>query len=372
MLCLLSSVFGYSNLRQVLTAYGINSSNFYSLYNKLSFADITNLSASLFEHYASEPLVKIGKQSGSTWSRQRLTYVIDASVFKIWLKHADSEFFNKFFSGQTGKAEYGYKLTLGGIAVGDTFYPLVFFIASKKFTDSEVAQTILPILHQFTEKLKKQHKLSFGKWYLSVDSGYSAVDLISLAEKFDIEVICVPNKSHLFEINGKSINLKKFILQEFIEKEREYYSKNDPETANPFTMRIKAKYKCRDMEVVLLIFRLANSKKVSVIYTPDLNIKAKTLRHHWFQRTYIEQFFRFCKHTLKIAASTYSNVDDFIRKICIFFLKAIFALQIRNACRKRKGMKNITFGTIRLLVSKNKIRHNYLLRLLNLQDPFAI
>ena len=361
-----SSAFGYHNLKQVLTAYGIKSSNFYRLYNQLSFADITNLSANLFEHYVSEPLIKIGKQSGSTWSRKKATFVIDASIFKTWLKGADSEYYSKFFSGQTGKAEYGYKLTLGGIAFDDTFYPVVFFIASKKFTDSEVAQTILPILHQFTQKLEKQHSLSFGKWYLSVDSGYSHPDLISLSQELDIEMICVPTKSHLFKIDDKFINLKNYITQEFLEQEQEYYKKNDRETAPPFTMRKNAMYKCRDMDVILLFFRLAGSNKVSVIYTTDLNIKAKTLRRHWFQRTYIEQFFRICKHSLKISASTYSGVDDFIRKICLFFLKAIFTLQIRNACRKHKGMKIITFGTISLLVSKNKIGHDYLLQLLNL------
>ncbi len=372
MLCMYSSVFGYYNLKQVLTAYGIKSSNFYNLYNKLSFADITNLSASLFEYYVSEPLIKLGKQSESTWSRQKSTYVIDASIFKTWLKQADSELFDKFFSGQTKKAEYGYKLTLGGIVISDTFYPLVFFITPKKTTDSEVAQIILSILHQFTQKLEKQHELSFGKWFLSVDSGYSDSDLIVLSQKYEIEMICVPVKSHLFEIDGQSINLKNYIIQQFLEQEQEYYKKNDPETAPPFTMRKKAKYKCRNMNVILLIFRLAGSKKVSVVYTTDLNIKAKTLRRHWFQRTYIEQFFRICKHSLKIAASTYSSVDDFIRKICLFFLKAVFILQIRNACRRYKGMKNITFGTIRLLVSKNKIGHTYLLRLLKLQDPFTI
>jgi len=62
----------------------------------------------------------------------------------------------------------------------------------------------------------------------------------------------------------------------------------------------------------------------------------------------------------------------YIRKICVFFLKAVFVLQIRNACRKYKGMRKITFGTIRLLVSKNEIGADYLLNLLNLQIPFAI
>jgi hypothetical protein len=371
-LCLFSSLFGYHNLKQVLTVYGIKSSNFYRLYNKLSYSDITNLSAYLFEHYASEPLIKLGKQSSSTWSRQRITYVIDASIFKTWLKQANSEYFDKFFSGQTGKVEYGYKLTLGGIVIGDTFYPLVFFIASKKFTDSEVAQTILPILHQFTQKLEKQHDLSFGKWFLSIDSGYSHSDLINLAQRLDIEIICVPNKSHLFVIYKGSTNLKNFIVQEFLEQEKEYYEKNPSETSPPFTLRKKAHYKCRGIDVILLFFRLAGSNKVSVIYTTDLNIKEKTLRRHWFQRTHIEQFFRLVKHSLKIAASTYSKVDDFIRKISLFFLKAVFALQIRNACRKRKGMKNITFSTICLHVSKNKIGEDYLLQLLNLKVPSTI
>ena len=100
MLCMHSSIFGYYNLKQVLTAYGIKSSNFYNLYNKLSFADITNLSAYLFEHYVSESLIKLGTQNESTWSREKPTYVIDANIFKTWIEQVDSEFFDKFFSGQ--------------------------------------------------------------------------------------------------------------------------------------------------------------------------------------------------------------------------------------------------------------------------------
>lgn len=103
-----------------------------------------------------------------------------------------------------------------------------------------------------------------------------------------------------------------------------------------------------------------------------MNIKEKTLRHHWFKRTLIEQFFRFNKHTLKISESTYSTLDDFIRKVCLFFLKSIFITKIRNDCRKRKGMKNITFGTIRLIVKKIKIRENYIEELLKLRAPLAI
>lgn len=371
MLCCFSSLFGYNNLKQVLIAYGIKSSNFYRLYNKLSYKDLTNLSACLFQDYAKEPLIKLGQQSESSWSRHRATYVIDASIFKIWLKEADSELYNTYFSGQTKKAEYGFKLTLAGIAIDDTFYPISFCVSHKKIKDHELAKITLDIVHKFTEDLKKTHNLKFGKWYLSVDSGYSSDELIAYVEELCIEIICVPKKNQLFKIGKNSISFKKFIKEIFLKKEEEYYKKNDKETSRPFTMRVKGFYKCRNKEVVFLFFRLKDSKKVSIIYTTDLNIKEKTLRRHWFQRTHIEQFFRFCKHTLKIQESTYSTLDDFIRKVCLFFIKAIFVTKIKNECRKRKGLKNITFGTIRLIVSKNKIRENYILKLLRLQDPFT-
>ena len=68
-------------------------------------------------------------------------------------------------------------------------------------------------------------------------------------------------------------------------------------------MRFRAFYDSQNREVVLLAFRLNGSKKVSIIYATDKNIKGKTLRRHWFQRTYIEQFFKLLKHYLLIQKS---------------------------------------------------------------------
>ena len=371
MLCIYSSLFGYNNIKQVLTAYGIKSSNFYRLYNKLSYKDLTNLSAYLFQNYVAEPLIKLGEQSESSWSRHKPTYVIDASIFKIWLKDTNSKLFECFFSGQTKRGEWGFKITLAGISIDDTFYPIAFSVSAKGIKDYELAKITLEIIHKLTEELKKQHNLKFGKWYLSVDSGYSSDELIAYTKELNIDIICVPKKNQLIKINGNFINLNKFIAEVFIKKEEIYYSKNDKKNAKPFTMRVKAFYKCRNIVVVLLFFRLAGSNKISIIYTNDLIIKEKTLRHHWFQRTHIEQFFRFCKHTLKIQESTYSTAEDFIRKICLFFVKAIFLTKIKNECRRHKGLKNITFGTIRLVVSKNKIREDYIEKLLKLEDPIT-
>jgi len=369
LLCCFSSFFGHNNLCQVLKAYNKKSTSLYAIYNSLSFGDFSTMTAMLFEHYISERLVDLGGESNSTWSRLSPTYIIDASIFRTWLKKPENEFFDKFFSGQTGKPEYGYKITLGGMAIGDTFYPLSFYVSSKKHTDSEIAQILLYDMHRVIKQIEMDNNLKFGQLYLSVDCGYSHPDLFEYAEKLKIIPISVPKKNHLFEIDGKNTNLTDFIDNVFIPKEEKYYSENGKET-QPFTLRIRAIYKCRKTEVVLLFFRLAKSDNVSVVYSTDLDIKAKTLRHHWFQRTHIEQFFRFCKHTLELATSTYSSVDDFLKKICLFFLKALFCTIIRNAVRRKKGMKKITFGTIRSLVTTRRIGEQWLIDLMNLDTSF--
>ena len=65
---------------------------------------------------------------------------------------------------------------------------------------------------------------------------------------------------------------------------------------------------------------------------------------------------------------TYSKVDDFLKKTCLFFFKALFCNLIRDMLRKRKGMRKITFGTIRAYVSKDRIGEEWLLNLMNLKD----
>ncbi len=99
--------------------------------------------------------------------------------------------YGSFFSGQTKKTEYGFKLTLAGIAIEDTFYPIAFCVASKKIKDFKQAQMTLAITHKFVQDLEKEHNLEFGKWYLSVDSCYSSDELIDYVKGICIDIICV-------------------------------------------------------------------------------------------------------------------------------------------------------------------------------------
>ncbi len=370
LLSFFASFFGHNNLNQILSAYRIEGKELYSIYNSLSNKDFEAISRQLIEYFIRERLLDIGVKGLSTWSRLHPCYVIDASIFKMWLTEADNEFYNKFFSGQTKRTQYGYKINLGGIAIDGTFYPLIFKVTSKKDTDAEVAQTILKEMHQITLGMEKEYNLTFGQWYLSVDSGYSDINLLNYADKeLKIIPICVPAKNHIFEINNQKTNLRQYTEEHFIPQEQEYYMENGSD-AEPFTIRIRAFYKSKNSWVTLLIFRLKGSKKVSAIYTTNLDIKAKTLRRNWFQRTHIEQFFRFCKHTLEFAASTYKNLDGFLRKIRLFFLKALFCNVVRNEFRKLKGMKSITFGNIRSHVTTYRIGEDWLINLINMQEPF--
>ena len=67
-------------------------------------------------------LVALMKQSDSSWSRANVVIVVDDSIFKQWLKNGEHcEFFDKFFSGQTHKTEYGFQLLLIGVSINDEF-----------------------------------------------------------------------------------------------------------------------------------------------------------------------------------------------------------------------------------------------------------
>ena len=76
-------------------------------------------------------------------------------------------------------------------------------------------------------------------------------------------------------------NLSDWINNSFLKAEKAHQQQQQ----TPFIYRFKAHYCSQNREVTLLAFRLKGSKKVSIIYTTDKNIFAKTLRRHWFQRT---------------------------------------------------------------------------------------
>jgi len=368
MLCILGPLFGHHTLKSILSAYGVTSTNMYTIYNYLSYKDLNQISARIFSHFATEQLIVLGKQSNSSWSRACPTFVIDASIYKQFLEDKNCELFDIFFSGQTGKPEYGFKISLGGIAIHDTFYPLIFTISPKHVTDAEMASSMLLQMKSIVDQIATEHQLVYGTWYLSVDSGYSDNALLDTANSTGITPICVPKTSHIFKYENKSSNLKKLIDNEYLPKEAEH-KKSQPNDA--YTLRINVFYKALNKELILLIFRYQDSKKVSVIYSTDLSITSVTLRHHWFQRTYIEQFFRFSKHTLKAAQSTADNVDDFVKKICLNFMKTIFYLNLRNHCRKMYHyFKNWTFGKISSYAITKQVGFEWIEQLLKFEDAF--
>ena len=124
-------------------------------------------------------------------------------------------------------------------------------------------------------------------------------------------------------------------------------------------------------EMVFLIFRLNGSKKVSVIFTSNLDMKAKTLRRHWFNRTKIEQFFRIMKHDLKIQQTTSQNFLGMLRKFVVCLVKALHVQLFTQWVRKRyKSLSHLGFAAIRQLFIHHQIGMNYLEDML-FSEPFA-
>ena len=85
----------------------------------------------------------------------------------------------------------------------------------------------------------------------------------------------------------------------------------------------------------MLFFRLNGSKKVSVIYSISKHIFAKTLRRHWFQRTYIEQFFKMLKHVLQIQEARTKDKKGFEFKLYRFAYVAWHAQKLVRWIRKK-------------------------------------
>lgn len=120
---------------------------------------------------------------------------------------------------------------------------------------------------------------------------------------------------------GHKRKISEYIQEEFLTLEKQHQDSEKElikEEKTPFVHRFRASYVSQNKEVTFLAFRLNGSKKISVIYCPDKDIFAKTLRRHWFNRTYIEQFFKWLKHVLKIQEARTKNKDEFENKLWKF------------------------------------------------------
>ena len=349
----------------MLSKLGIRSNyqqgQYKKLCNELSVSKIRLLFENAFSYNIEEKLKDMADKDPSCWSRELVTVVIDDSIFRCWFQSQDfSKDFDdcqgKFFSGQFGSTVYGFKVLVLGVCIEGVFYPQYMDFVKKKNphepkfkTAPEVAEQLVTRWGEWKDQLYKKG-IELPTLHLSCDRGYSNAKLAKTCKNNGLCYISVPKKSHNFEINGQKTNLKNQIKEIFIPAEEAHNKeeKNLPEEQKtPFQWRIRAKYCSQKKEVTLLVFRLKGSKKVTAIYTDDKNIFAKTFRRHWFQRTYIEQFFKILKHVLKIQEARVNNKNDFEIKWLRFAFIAIQVQQIVKWLRKKyAGFKNKGFITI--------------------------
>ena len=358
-LLIIGEQYGHHTLRSILDSLGVSSNNYQKVWQKISCQTIIRVANAYFSFVLSSRLQALGEKSISTHSRANITLIIDGSVFKQWLENElFGKYYAKYFSGQTHRCEYGFHLILLGISIGEDFYPFRFHILRKDKgqTAKSVACKLLQKAHSFLANLASCHSISWGKLYLSIDSGFRCPKLLEYCEQFDIAPIVACTKSHNYIIDGQKAKLSTHIEQLYKKKEEEHkkqYADNQKE-APAFVLRVKAYYSCMKKWVILVFFRVNHSKKVSVVFTTYLLAQAKTVRRRFFQRVKIEQFFRFVKHTLKIQQSTSKNFIGFLKKVALFFLKAVLCLAFQKKYRKMRGAnKKWGFERIRRYIMHN-------------------
>lgn len=368
----LGQIVGLPNLHSILERFEIKSNNrqikYKQLCKKLSNNKLHEIFEFIFEQQLSPVLDKLVQKDASNWSRELVTAVLDDSVFKQWLQSHDpdksyEQCYGRFFSGQVGHIVYGFQVVTFGLSIEGVFYPLYFECVKKKDVGEKkeketikVAQKLVKKWGEFVEKLSKK-EIKLPLIYFSCDSGYSDLSLSNTCSDNGLIYISVPKKNHIFIIDEAKTNLTDWIENVFIpaeiqHKEAEKDLKTDEKT--PFTFRFRAFYKSQNREVVLLAFRLNGSKKVSIIYAVDKNIKGKTLRRHWFQRTYIEQFFKLLKHYLHIQQTITRTKHEFEIKLLRFAFVALhIQVLVKHVRRRFSKFKNKGFGTIRMFLQSD-------------------
>jgi hypothetical protein len=372
LLLLVGELFGLHTLRQILDAHGVKSNNWAKVYASISYAFIEQSISQMLLGLVGRQIAELASKSESTWSRAEVTVVFDDSIFKQWLKDEPvGEYFAKYFSGQFNGSVYGLRITLCGLSIGDTFYPTHVHLSHKNEDTKEVGRKLLKKLHGELHRWSLNYALEYPNLFVSADSGFDCVELLDLCAELSkvlpITPICVPKKNHLFQSGSFSGSFQLFIEQGYLPAEAAYLEKCQKEgrRPEPFLMRVRGVYTSKDREVVLLVFRLNGSKKVSLIYSTDLNAKSKTLRRRWFQRTLIEQFFRLLKDTLKIQQSKVTDHLGFLRKLWVWVFKAIHCQLFRNYCRRHfRLLKGWSFGRLRLRITAHRIESCFLEALL--------
>ena len=368
LLLLVGELFGLHTLRQILDVHGIKSNRWSKVYASISYSDIERSISEMLLRLTEERLAEVASKSEATWSRHEVTMVFDDSIFKQWLEDEPiGEHFAKYFSGQTNCAVYGLRITLCGLCIGDVFYPTHLHLSHKGEDTKAVGRRLLAKLHGELYRWSLNYGLDYPNLYLSADSGFDCPELLGLCDELSkilpVVPICVPRKNHLFEKDGFSGSFQQFIEQVYLPAEEKYLEECREQGKQPesFLMRIRGRYANKDREVTLVIFRLNGSKKVSLIYSTDLNAKSKTLRRRWFQRTLIEQLFRMLKDTLKIQQSKVTDHIEFLRKLWVWLFKALHCQLFRNYCRRNfRLLKGWAFTRLRQRITYRGIESEFL------------
>lgn len=351
MLIHIGSFFGEHTLCGLLKSIGVSNTKA-KFWQQISNKTLLNWMILQWKEDFKVEYLKLCSKSDSTESRAEMTIINDESVFKMWLSDSiESSAYGRFFSGQIQRSVYGIKVSLLGICIENRFYPLDYVLFNKGDKTDKLSIGLLDNLKKWLTLITPE-KASLHL-YLSVDSGYHSKKLIEHCRQLVITLICVPKGNHRVVYEDKSLNIND-LKEMFIKNESEAAAKNEgtKKSDQAFTWRIRVTYESLGMKVTMLIFRLNRSKKVSVIYSPDLKIKAKTLRRRWFQRTHIEQFFRLMKHSLKIQDSKSENQSEFLKKFALIGIKAMSWMQVRDIVRKKTKNKKITYIEICRLIKR--------------------
>jgi hypothetical protein len=386
LLLLAGSLYDLATLKEILSLYGIKSNNYSKILQKLSHNQVYDVFMYSARTIFKTEFIKLLAQSGSSQSRAEITIVGDDSTFRQWLINAENDpFYGPFFSGQFKHTVSGFCVSLVGCVLSGTFYPLSFRLIPKtqpqptKEKDNKEAndKTVkkerkkslvefekgLKDVHDYITQLSKEAQQELPQLYVSIDSGFNNKELLDYCQTLEMITISVAVSSEILFYNEQRMNFQTLTETVFLPKELKYFNTLNEKTDNeankldkkPFLLRLKVFYQKLQRFVTILMFRLKGSKKVTIIFCYDKNVKAKTMRRHFFQRTQIEQFFRMVKHTLHIEQSTSDGYQSFIKKVAIFFLKAIFAFTFRNYCRKHiRRFKTYSFYKLR----KNIVHHN--------------
>ncbi len=364
-LLLISELFDLHNPGQIAAFFGTCSKKLYRICRKFSHQQIMDTVSEIFWVSFRHRMVELCQKSEATWSRSQVTLVVDSSIYKHFISNPNAEtaeIRGKFFSGQCHSIVCGFRVTMIGVVIDQIFYPINFYVSSKKHKELTVANILVKRVGKKIDVLREQDKIDFPNLFMSADNGFCYASFLEANKAIGVDPISVPKKNWIFEIDGRKTNLATYI--------KKLETNEFAGEINTFPYRKKA-FRKGFGDVVLLFFRLEKGTKINVIMTTQLDIKAKTLRRRWFQRTYIEQFFRFSKHTLKIQETKAKNVNEFVRKVALNFLKVMVCQIFTQICRKKyRLLKNWSFHKIRSHIKYHMIYPELLENIVTNYDGF--